>query len=347
MENCEKKLDNTIAIAKGICIISVVLGHCLPMGTASNTMYQYHVALFFFVSGYFFSQKKVDEPFSFIKKRIFGLYFPYLKYALFFLLIHNLLVRLYVLPDYYDMRTCLYRLYLITTHFSGHDAMLGGFWFIKELFMVSIIYLILRRYIAKTISMILPTLFVILCGAMLMSVYKIEVPWLQISQQTLLGIILFGLGELAHAKNVKEMYSVGVACSIVPLMLFSAYLGRYYFMITGTSILIFIFLALSGIYVCLSFSNKIQFGGGKMSKFLCYVGQNTLAILGWHFLSFKFVSYIYLQIKGYPIERLVEFPGLNDCYTFLWPFHAMAGIFIPLLIAWSYENLSKRIKNRK
>ena len=84
-----------------------------------------------------------------------------------------------------------------------------------------------------------------------------------------------------------------------------------------------------------------------MSKFLCYVGQNTLAILGWHFLSFKFVSYIYLQIKGYPIERLVEFPGLNDCYTFLWPFHAMAGIFIPLLIAWSYEKLSKRIKNRK
>lgn len=96
---------------------------------------------------------------------------------------------------------------------------------------------------------------------MVMGVYKIEVPWLQIFQQTLLGIILFGLGELAHAKNVKEMYSVGVACSIVPLMLFSANLGRYNFMIIGTSILIFIFLALSGIYVCLSFSNKIQFGG--------------------------------------------------------------------------------------
>lgn len=179
---------------------------------------------------------------------------------------------------------------------------------------------------------------------MVMGVYKIEVLWIQISQQTLLGIILFGLGELAHTKNVKEMYSVGVACSIVSLMLFCAYLGRYYFDTTGTSVLIFMFLALFGIYVCLSFSNKIQFGEGKMSKFLCYVGQHTMAILGWHFLSFKIVSYIYLQIKGYPIERLVEFPGLNDCYTFLWPFHAMAGIFIPLLIAWSYEKFSKRIK---
>lgn len=84
-----------------------------------------------------------------------------------------------------------------------------------------------------------------------------------------------------------------------------------------------------------------------MSKFLSCAGQNTLAILGWHFLSFKLVSYIYLQVKGYPIERLVEFPGLNDCYTFLWPFYAMAGIFTPLLIAWSYEKLLKRIKNRK
>lgn len=109
--------------------------------------------------------------------------------------------------------------------------------------------------------MILPTLLVILCGAMVMGVYNIEVPWLQISQQTLLGIILFGLGELAHTKNVKEMYSVGVACSIVPLMLFCTYLGRYYFDTTGTSVLIFMFLALSGIYVCLPFSNKIQFGG--------------------------------------------------------------------------------------
>lgn len=347
MENQQRKTDKTIAIAKGLCIMFVVLGHCMPMGTASNTMYQFHVALFFFVSGYFFSQKKLEEPIKFIKKRIMGLYIHYLKYALFFLLIHNLLVSLHVLPDYYDIHTWLYRLYLITTHFSGHDAMLGGFWFIKELFMVSILYVILRRYVVKSISMILPSMFVVLCGAMIMGVYKIEIPWLQISQQTQLGIILFGLGELAHAKNISQKYSVRLACSIVPLMLFSAYLGRYYFESTGTSVLVFLFLALSGIYVCLSFSNRIQFGGGKLSKALCYVGQNTMAVLGWHFLSFKLVSYIYLQIKGYPIDRLVEFPGLNDCYTFLWPFHAMAGILIPLLLAWGYERVVKSRKLRK
>lgn len=105
MENCKKKIDNSIAIAKGISIISVVLGHCLPMGIVNNTMYQFHVPLFFFVSGYFFSQKKVEEPICFIKKRIIGLYLPYLKYAIFFLFIHNLLVLLHVLPDYYDMHT--------------------------------------------------------------------------------------------------------------------------------------------------------------------------------------------------------------------------------------------------
>ncbi len=262
MEIQQRKTDKTIAIAKGLCIMFVVLGHCMPMGTANNTMYQFHVALFFFVSGYFFSQKKVEEPAKFIKKRVKGLYLPYLKYALFFLLIHNLLVQLHVLPDYYDMRAWLYRLYLITTHFSGHDGMLGGFWFIKELFMVSILYLILRRYIVKSISTILPTLFVVLCVAMVMGVYKIEIPWLQISQRTMLGIILFGLGELAHAKNISQKYNVRLACSIVPVMLFCAYLGRFYFETTGASVLVFLSLTLSGIYVCLSFSNKIQFGGG-------------------------------------------------------------------------------------
>lgn len=347
MEIQQKKTDKTIAIAKGICIMLVVLGHCMPVGMASNTMYQFHVALFFFVSGYFFSQKKVEEPINFIKKRIIGLYLPYLKYALFFLLIHNLLVSLHVLPDYYDMHTWFYRLYLIITHFSGHDAMLGGFWFIKELFMVSILYLVLRRYVVKGISMILPAMFVVLCGAMVMGVYKIEIPWLQISQQTLFGIILFGLGELAHSKNLNEKYSVKLACSIVPLMLFCAYLGRYYFETTGTSVLIFLFLALSGIYVCLSFSYKIQFRGGKLSTALTYVGQNTMVILGLHFLSFKLVSYIYLQIKGYPINRLTEFPGLQDCYSFLWPFHALAGILIPLFMVWCYDRVVKSRKVRK
>lgn len=341
------KTDKTIAIAKGICIMLMVLGHSLPLGMAKNWVYQFHVALFFFVSGYFFSQKKVEEPLKFIKKKITGLYFPYLKYALFFLMIHNLLVSSHVMPDHYDLREWLYRLYLITTHFSGHDAMLGGFWFIKELFLVSILYLFIRRYLAKDISSILPWMFVLLFGSMVMSVYKIEIPWVQFTHRTLFGTVLFGMGELAHAKDIKSKYSAKMALAIAPVTLFTAYLGRYYFETTGTAILIFLFLSLCGIYACLSLSDKIQLGGGKISCFLCFVGQNTLVILGLHFLSFKLVSYIYILIKGYSVERLTEFPGLNDCYYFLWPFHTVVGIAIPLLLVWGYGKIVNSMKSRK
>lgn len=263
MEIQQKKTDKTIAIAKGLAIMFVVIGHCTPLGMAQNWMYQFHVALFFFVSGYFFSQKKVDEPLKFVKRKITGLYFPYLKYALFFLLIHNLLVSFHIMPDHYDMRTWLYRLYLITTHFSGHDAMLGGFWFIKELFLVSILYLLIRRYVAKKVSWILPCLFWVLCGSMVMSMYDVEIPWLQLTHRTLFGIVLFGLGELAHANNIKDKYSVKLGISILPVTLLSAYLGKYFFECTGTTIFIFLFLSLSGIYACLSFSDRIQLGGVK------------------------------------------------------------------------------------
>lgn len=262
INNNPVKIDETISIAKGICIILVVIGHCTPLGAANNLMYQFHVALFFFVAGYFFSDKKAAKPFEFIKRRITGLYVPYLKYALFFLLIHNMLVSLHVMPDYYDISTWLNRLYLITTHFSGHDAMLGGFWFIKELFVVSVIYLFIRKYIAKSSKQIVEMLFMFIIVAIVMSHFEIEIPWLQFSHRTVVGLFLFGLGELAHRFHISNWYDSKIAVYAMPLMIVSAVLGRFYFESSDTNIIVFLVLAVVGIYCCLSLSNYIEYRGG-------------------------------------------------------------------------------------
>lgn len=265
INNKMKKNDETISIAKGICIILVVIGHCTPLGAANNFMYQFHVALFFFTAGYFFSDKKVARPFEFIKRRIIGLYVPYLKYALFFLLIHNILVSLHIMSDYYDISSWLYRLYLITTHFSGHDEMLGGFWFIKELFVVSVLYLFLRNYIAKSSKQIIEVLFILLFVAIVMSHFEIEIPWLQFSHRTVVGLFLFGLGEVACRLNISNLYDTKMALLAMPLMIVSAICGRFYFESSNTNIIVFLVLAVVGIYCCLSLSKYIEYRGGVVS----------------------------------------------------------------------------------
>lgn len=49
-----------------------------------------------------------------------------------------------------------------------------------------------------------------------------------------------------------------------------------------------------------------------------FIGQNTLTILTWHFLSFKVVSLIIIKIYDLPIERLSEFPVISEYATKGW-----------------------------
>ena len=51
---------------------------------------------------------------------------------------------------------------------------------------------------------------------------------------------------------------------------------------------------------------------GVVAKALEFIGKHTLTILTWHFLAFKIVSLLIIQIYDLPIERLAEFPVILE-----------------------------------
>lgn len=55
---------------KGIAIISVVIGHVFVQTNIEEFVNQYHLAVFFFVAGYFFKDKYIQSPQQFIKKEL-------------------------------------------------------------------------------------------------------------------------------------------------------------------------------------------------------------------------------------------------------------------------------------
>lgn len=76
-----------------------------------------------------------------------------------------------------------------------------------------------------------------------------------------------------------------------------------------------------------------------MTKILTYVGDRTLDILIWHFLSFKFISFIIIIIYELSIARLAEFPVIVDyAHNGWWPLYMIFGVFFSLIM----ENLLKR-----
>ena len=64
-----------IDIAKGICMISILLGH-LGLDSINRVVFTYHIPVFYLIAGYFL---KEDEPlYSFIKKKFRSLIIPYI-----------------------------------------------------------------------------------------------------------------------------------------------------------------------------------------------------------------------------------------------------------------------------
>ena len=93
-------VDKTISIAKAWGIILMVLCHAevaLPVRTFVAT---FHMPLFFYYAGYCFKDKYLEQSFVFVKKRIIGLYVPFVKWGLFFLLLHNILFRLNIYNEF-------------------------------------------------------------------------------------------------------------------------------------------------------------------------------------------------------------------------------------------------------
>lgn len=85
---------------------------------------------------------------------------------------------------------------------------------------------------------------------------------------------------------------------------------------------------------------------GEMNRtllsFMRYVGQHTMAILTWHFLSFKIVSLLVIAVYGIDGERLAEFPVIHEYTNRGWfVLYLIVGISVPLAI----DYLLRSIKN--
>ena len=152
---------NSITIAKAIGIILMVVGHSGCPQMLSKFIYLFHMPLFFFCSGIFFSELNGHKAaIQFLKKRIKGLYVPFVKWSVLFLLLHNLLMSVGVYntsygyeggSSYYTISEMAHKLTGILFTMHDYEELLGGFWFIRALF-VSTILIVVFSLLLKSVS---------------------------------------------------------------------------------------------------------------------------------------------------------------------------------------------------
>lgn len=132
-----------IDIAKGIGIILVVLGHCVVKSDSVHKfIFAFHMPLFFFLSGYCFHVEKYKSIREVFSARAKALLIPYMKLWLLGMIIT------FLIPEW---RRALTLNGLLIDFYQGYPSLSNNtsIWYLISLFIVTIIFYIMRQSAIK------------------------------------------------------------------------------------------------------------------------------------------------------------------------------------------------------
>ena len=306
--------DQTLDIIKGIGIILMVIYHSRVPNYIGEIILTFVMPLFFIASGWFFNEKCIDSPTDFLWRKFNGLYLPYLKWCIIFLLLHNVFYSIGILNSSYGANGSVSQLYQtkdmivhavdFTFRMSGYESyLLGAFWFMRSLFWGSLLLCfssaLMRRLtkLKKTNCICsVAVIFGIMGGAI--SLFNIHIPfWPQGGYREMMAVFFLGMGFMLRKMEWwKSYYMMVVFMIVIPVSL----------QIEPTSMstkqtfvmwLLIPYTGLAGFALVYKFSNAVAQSQGKIADCLSYIGRQTFYIMTFHFLMFKPASllktYIY------------------------------------------------------
>lgn len=371
------KRDTTISICKGIAIILMVIAHAEAPGWLCKFIFEFHMPLFFITAGYFFSLKYLNDEVTFVWKRVKGLYWPFVKWSVFFLVIHNWMFDLGVLNEQYGNETggvlhpytwhqMQQNLWNIVTAMGGYDAFLcGAFWFFRGLFVASILYLILYKLLdvafnkcpklsKDAIPYLVCMIMLLLCAWKTYEGLKV-VNLVQGGYRDMMGCFFFGCGfifrqfvdDYHRLINRRYAYIWTSVIAAIIVFLFSKYLtANMNWRSSYTQFLSLPVPALIGFLMTYNISQWIDRHDGWLKRSLAYIGDRTLYIFIFHIVAYKSVSLLKIWYYGLDIRQIgchmvIHEHSQEDLF---WIAYTVAGVGLPLALYWIQEKLSKKIR---
>lgn len=340
-----KSRNNYISIAKAIGIILMVVGHSGCPSAIGRFIYMFHMPLFFACSGYFFREiANKTSLMSFYKKRIKGLYLPYLKWSLLFLLLHNVFRHFHITGSkIYHTQDYIRQVIRLVT-MTDYELLIRPFWFIKELLFASVI--------AASISMIRARLFpnigtlTLLIFSLTISLFAKFIPLIPLigdCSLLFLSIAYFYSGILIQ----KYKPSIPLNTSMMFISFFVVLIGSILFtgtidmrFTTANNMLPYYILSLSGIVMVLCISKKLD--KISINSTFYYIGNHTMPILALNLLALKLGNLMKIWIYGLPIYKLSSFTVIYENNSYFWGIYTIIGIIIPLLVHFLYNRLFLR-----
>ena len=356
-----------IDIAKGICILLMVIGHSGCPQSLKEFIYLFHMPVFFFCSGLLFNLHSAEtEPKKYLRKKLTGLWRPFVVYSLVFLAFHNIFYKLCLEVEYYSWKEILLHLVKIPFCFSS-QPLLGGFWFLQHLFYANLL-LIVVLLIIKTVApsfnertwIYLLTLITFLLFIVFSAFYRYTGSFSFYRGQHfassctvfLLGVTtsVFLRSKGTARENPFGFFNKRKAVALSAFVLLCILLFAT-FLIMNTAVRDHLFwqpatilLALAGILFVFILSRIIERKTRFTSRFFAFYGRMSLQILVWHFLAFKAVSAVYVFRNGLPVRMIATHPVIPECADHLgWIVYFLVATTLATVMGCAVESIKQKI----
>ncbi len=319
MDNVVKKnFSNKVNLLKALAIMLVVSGHLEFSLLGIFPPYSFQLALFFFISGYLFKEKYLDDVQTFLKRRAQTLLVPYFLYNLFYL---GVTVLIFKLTGKFWGAPISLKNFFITPFLNGHQLDLAcPLWFVTQLFITMVVFLFLFRSIKsfKNNKIFHLTFFTIIgiSAIPLSKVIDIDAVSL-IAIRTMFSVFFVYLGYfykcyIEDKINIFSIKWLGVIVTLQSILwLFNRDydpqhgIGLSYVLVWARfdeQMIVPILTSLTGIWASL-FVVKIFMPVLKDVKFIRQMGENTYHIMANHLLVMYLITAVILWINGIPMEE--------------------------------------------
>lgn len=346
----DKKYNPTFAIMKGIAIISVVVGHCTLSKDVEAYVNQYHLAAFFFVAGYFLTDKYISNPLLLIRKRLKSLYLPFVISCLICILLHNLLYELYIYSTPLSIKEMLIGTSNVVFKLFSSEPLMGAMWFCPTLLFAStitglILYIGSKFQIKKIFITIGFMILVISLAEIALKVFHLKSPYTIWQDMIVSGILFEGWFFRnyieKHLIRIRGIYFLLIGIIIAISLSFLVRNGYLFNLqaahlkeVPAFYLLIITFFASIMVYT-FSFLLKSTFLGNLVA----IVGNHSFSIMLLHFLAFKLVNFTICIANDIPLYEIARFPTMpydNIGWLFI---YTTVGCALPIIIVFTKDKL--------
>jgi len=324
-----------IDVAKGICILAVIIGH-MGNSTINNIVFPFHLTVFFILSGYTMKENKIDK--EYLSQKFKRLMIPYFITCLCITIMD--IINLILIKHNYTVfsissviKTDMLRTFFASgsiTNFGtiNLNGRIGAIWFFPALFFGLIISKVIiqkeEKYSKKfAISGIIAIIAIILSKFI----------WLPFSiQSAMLACPFIIFGKFLKEKELIDKIKVKETIILLLIFVLGCIInkgGIYFVSASVRDLIITPIVAISASLFVIKIAQLLE-----KVEILQYIGRNSLYILCTHLFL--------LETAGAYIRKIYEMVGIEPKFYITFIIHVIICLAVTGLI-----NLLKKIPKKE